>query len=99
LYLGDCFNACTAPTVDELAQRLNLHPSFLSRAFKVVTGYRLSHVLRSRQLAEAERLLATTNLPIGDIARYAGFGTANTLFRRFRKHAGITPAQYRRSQR
>jgi AraC-like DNA-binding protein len=97
-YLDECFRVGTAPRVDELARRLELHPSVLSRTFHSATGRRLSSVLKAAQIVEAKRLLATTTLPMGDVARRAGFGTPNTLFRQFRQHVGVTPDRYRRAR-
>jgi len=96
-YLLHCFERCTAPRVDELAQRLGTHPSALSRRFKSATGRRLSAVLKERQVEEAKRLLGSTNLNTRAIASRAGFGTVNTLFRLFRTHVGHTPEEYRLS--
>jgi AraC-like DNA-binding protein len=96
-YLQYCFAACTPPRVDELAHFLRMHPSALSRHFKAKTGRKLSTVLRERQIGEAKRLLAFTRMRTSDVARRAGFGTPNTLFRVFRVHVGVTPEEFRRA--
>ena len=93
--MHDCFAGGTSLRVDEVAQQLHLHPSYLSRRFKAVTGMRLGAYLKERQIAEAQRLLVTTDLDMEMIARHAGLGTANTLFRVFRTRVGMTPLQYR----
>ncbi|HYK02557.1 MAG TPA: helix-turn-helix transcriptional regulator [Thermoanaerobaculia bacterium] len=95
-YVRYCFEARTALRVDELASRLHMHPSALSRGFKSRTGQRLARTLKDLQLSEAKRLLATTSLPTRDVASRAGFGTPNTLFRLFRTRLGVTPESYRR---
>jgi AraC-like DNA-binding protein len=74
-----------------------MHPSALSRRFKSETGTNLSVVLKERQVVEAKRLLSLTRMSTCDVARHAGFGTANTLFRIFRTRVGVTPEQYRRT--
>jgi AraC-like DNA-binding protein len=94
-YLEQCFQIGTAPRVDELAQRLRVHPSVLSRKFRLATGRSLSSVLKDSQIAEAKRLLRSTELPLREVALRAGFGTPNTLFRVFRTRVGVTPAEYR----
>lgn len=98
-YVRYCFDARTAARVDELALRLHMHPSALSRDFKSRTGSRLARTLKDLQLAEAKRLLATTLLPTRDVACRSGFGTQNTLFRVFRIRLGVTPERYRRGAR
>jgi AraC-like DNA-binding protein len=97
-YILECFQRQTSPRVDELAFRLTIHPSVLSRNFRAKTGRLLSAVLKERQLEEARRLLIGTTLPMHDVARRAGFGTPNTMFRLFRR-LGITPQEYRRRSR
>ena len=98
VYVRHCFRECTSPRVDELARLLELHPSVLSRKFRLRTTRRLSQVLKERQIEEAKSLLRTTDEDMRSIARHAGFGTINTLFRLFRKFVGVTPQQYRRTR-
>lgn len=95
-YVVHCFSHCTPPRVDELARALDTHPSVLSRTFSAQTGRRLSAVLKERQIEEAKRLLRGTNCNMHSVARRAGFGTSNTLFRIFRTRVGVTPNRYRR---
>lgn len=96
-YARECFGARTAPRVDELAQRLGMHPSYLSRRFKASTGQLLSSVLKGYQIEEALRLLAQTAYGMDEIASRAGFGTRNTFFRFFKRAIGTTPQRYRAS--
>ena len=96
-YLEQCFQIGTAPRVDELAGRLRVHPSVLSRQFRLATGQSLSSVMKESQIAEAKRLLQSTELPLREVALRAGFGTPNTLFRVFRTRVGLTPAEYRKA--
>jgi AraC-like DNA-binding protein len=99
LYVTHCFELATPPRVDELARLLRVHPSVLTRSFYSQTGQHLSVVLKRHQLDEAKRLLITTDLPLGEIARRAGFGTINTFFRLFRTHVGCTPGNFRKGHR
>jgi AraC-like DNA-binding protein len=98
-YVIGCFATGTAPRVDELARQLGMHPDALSRSYKSATGCHLSVVLKDAQIEEAKRLLRGTYLTLAEVARRAGFGTPNTLFRTFRVRVGMTPDQYRRSAR
>lgn len=47
----------------------------------------------------AAQILANSRLPLAEIARLAGFRSANYLHRRFRAATGKTPEQYRASRR
>ena len=60
-----------------------------------IVGMPLREYLRKKQLDEAERLLTTTPLEVGEIAMCTGFGTESTFFRCFRKVYGMTPGQFR----
>jgi transcriptional regulator GlxA family with amidase domain len=53
-----------------------------------VTQYRLSH---------AQRLLATTDLKILDVALASGFGSASRFYQVFMAMCGLTPRDYRAS--
>jgi AraC family transcriptional regulator len=44
-------------------------------------------------------MLALTDLPLSDIALAAGFFDQSHLTRHLREFAGVTPAEYRWSQR
>lgn len=94
-YVLECFRLNTSPRVDELARKLQVHPSFLSRHFKTSTGRRLSAALKEHQIAEAKRLLSHTSMTIDQIAAQAGFGTRNTFYRYFKRVVGTTPQRYR----
>lgn len=94
-YLNHCFAQGATVRASELAAEMSLSPSTLSRRFARETGTSLSFYLKSAQLAHAQDLLKTTDLPLTAIARAAGFGTANTLFTAFRRHLGTTPSAFR----
>lgn len=82
-------------TVDDVAEACGLGRHHLMASFRRVCGLTLwEHVTRLR-LAEARRLLATTDLPILAISERAGFGSVSRLYGAFRRYNGMTPAQYR----
>ncbi len=53
----------------------------------------------AQRLNVAHTLLASSDLPIGDIAQQCGFSSASHLIRTFRKKHGTTPAKWRKIQR
>jgi len=55
--------------------------------------------LAELRLAAAEHLLASTDLPIVEIALRCGQGDQAALTRQMRRQRGVTPAAYRRTQR
>jgi AraC-like DNA-binding protein len=60
-----------------------------------IVGMPLHAYLRKKQLAEAERLLTTTPLPVSQIALHAGFGTPSTFRRCFKEAYGVPPGAFR----
>lgn len=48
-------------------------------------------------MVQARRLLAVTDLPVGDIGRQAGFPDAGYFARTFGKVHGMSPTSWRRS--
>lgn len=88
----------TPPHVNELAVRLGVSPSQLSRKFAREVGLPASTYLKGRRVACAQRLLTDQSLTVEEIARRCGFGTATTFHRWFARATGMTPGDFRRSR-
>lgn len=86
-----------ALTCERLAAELGISRTFLARLLKRETDKSYLHHLHRRRVAEAERLLATTGLPIKEIAFLAGYasntGRLDIHFKRFHR---TTPTEWRR---
>jgi AraC family transcriptional regulator, melibiose operon regulatory protein len=95
LYLRECYERRSPARGDEFARQLDLTREHLARVATGVLGIPLRDFLRSRQLAYAERLLATTSLSTVQVAEAAAFGTHPTFYRAFKAAYGMTPGQYR----
>jgi AraC-like DNA-binding protein len=63
--------------------------------FKQATGMSLLAYLTQVRLAEAVRLLRETDASIAEIASQIGFADQSYFDRRFRRHFGCTPVEYR----
>jgi len=50
-------------------------------------------------MAEARQLLETTDLPVDEVARRAGFGSAVSLRQHLHAAVGVAPLAYRRTFR
>jgi len=82
---------------DDLASTLGTNTTTLSKAVKAVTGNTLMDYIRRMQLDEARRRLnGRPELTIEAIAADCGFNTRSTFYNLFRKHYGISPAEYRK---
>lgn len=67
--------------------------------FKAATGQTPGEAILSRQLEEAQRMLAQTELSITLVAEQSGFGSSSDFSRRFRLLQGKSPSEYRRDAR
>ncbi|MBC7769394.1 MAG: helix-turn-helix transcriptional regulator [Phycisphaerales bacterium] len=80
-----------------LARVAGLSVFHFSRAFKRENGRSPYAFVLDERIKRAKFLLATTRLPLADIARQCGFNSASQFATSFRRHAGIAPSCYRRS--
>jgi AraC family transcriptional regulator, arabinose operon regulatory protein len=81
--------------VPGLAREVAISPSRLSHLFKQETGEPVMGAVIRLRLDQAARLLEHTVDDIGAIAREVGFGSPYYFSRRFRRHFGMSPRQYR----
>jgi AraC family transcriptional regulator of adaptative response / DNA-3-methyladenine glycosylase II len=82
--------------VDALAARLGIGARQLRRLFLRHLGATPIAVAKTRRLHFAKKLIDETNLPMGRIARAAGFGSVRRFNAAFRQTYKRTPSQIRR---
>jgi AraC-like DNA-binding protein len=82
-----------------LAAIAGLSVYHFARAFKQSAGVTPHHYLVKRRIERAQEMLARTELPLPEIALTTGFSDQSHLARHFRQMLGVTPGQFRRSQR
>lgn len=82
-------------TLDFLADRAGLSPSYFSRRFRMVTGTRMKEYLIYVRLSHAETELLSTSHTITEIAMNNGFSDSNYFKDAFRKMYGQSPRAYR----
>ncbi|SPL88742.1 Transcriptional regulator, AraC family [[Actinomadura] parvosata subsp. kistnae] len=85
--------------VTEPAARALMSRRTFARAFKSATGASPHAWLLAQRLDRAEHLLETTDLPIEEVARRVGYGSATVLRERFVAGRGVAPRDYRRAFR
>lgn len=84
------------PRIRELAAAAGVHPDHLARTFRVRFGVSIGVYVRRLRLDWAATRLDGTDAPIVEIALAAGFADQSHFTRAFKRHRGLTPAQYRR---
>ncbi|WP_157987536.1 helix-turn-helix domain-containing protein [Jiangella endophytica] len=83
-------------TVEDVARAVGRHHDHLMSSFRRVCGLTLwEYVIRLR-LSEAQRLLATTDLPILAVCHRSGFSSVSRMYEAFHRYNGQTPSAYRK---
>jgi len=86
-------------SVDSLAEIAGISVPHLNRRFRHLLRLSPMEYVHSLRIQEAQRLLITTDQPVGDIAVATGFYDQSHFTKRFRKSTGITPLRYRKRYR
>lgn len=86
-------------SLEHLASDLHLSPYYVSHLFRKDMGYSITEYLMVKRIQEACLLLSTTNLPIQTIGKKIGLKSDSYFSQLFKKNTGMTPNQYRKSQR
>jgi len=84
--------------VKDAAAEVNLHPGYLQRIFKERMGCTLMAYLTDLRIEKAKMLLFRTDLPVIDIPDYIGINSREYFSALFKKHVGLSPAEYRRTR-
>lgn len=80
--------------VSRAADLLGLSVAYLSKYFKQQTGVNLLNYLNSLRIDYAKKLMDEEQITVAEAADRAGFESANTFIRLFKKYAGDTPGNY-----
>jgi transcriptional regulator GlxA family with amidase domain len=83
-------------SVPVLAGRAAMSTRSFARRFKDETGTTPHHWVLAQRVALAEELLEAGDLPVEEVARRCGFGSATMLRHHFGRLRGTAPTRYRR---
>jgi AraC family transcriptional regulator, transcriptional activator of pobA len=83
-------------SIAQYAKALSVTPARLRAACLEVTGKPPARVLEDRLLLEAKRNLTYTNMTVAETGYYLGFADPAYFSRFFSKHAGESPATFRK---
>jgi transcriptional regulator GlxA family with amidase domain len=83
-------------TLSELGERFHVSVYHLERLFRAQTGYAIGRYRLLCRIAAAREFLATTEMPVGEIAEKVGIGDSSNFSRYFRRETGYTPQEYRK---
>ena len=83
----------------EAARACNLTPAYFSRLFKAHMRMGFAEYLQGHRLNLAAQLIASTDLPIAQVAYRVGIASPAHLSRSFADRFGMTPSHYRHRAR
>ena len=84
-------------SLDFLADKFFITPSYFSKIFKKLSGSTFTDYLNGVRIKEAQRLLHETNLSIAQIAKKVGFSSSTHFGRIFKNHMGLSPLSYKKA--
>lgn len=84
-------------TVPDLAARSLMSERTFARRFRAETGTTPAAWITRQRLTRAQELLERTEVPIDEVARLSGFGTAAVLRHHFARSLSTSPQAYRRT--
>ena len=92
-YIGSHLNQQIS--LDEIAQKAFVSPSYLSTLFKEQTGENFMDYIIRQRINEAKRLLRTTGMSVSDVASSVGYADPRHFSKVFQKQVGMKPSEYR----
>ncbi len=85
------------PTVQYLAENLNLSPSYLSDMLRSLTGENAQQHIHHKLIEKAKELLSTTDLTVAEVAYKLGFEHPQSFSKLFKTKAKLSPLAFRQS--
>ncbi|MEO3405040.1 helix-turn-helix transcriptional regulator [Mucilaginibacter sp. CAU 1740] len=85
------------PTVEMLAEALNLSPRYLSDMLRSLTGQGALQHIHEKLTEKAKDYLAGTAFSVAEIAYQLGFEHPQSFHKLFKKRTQISPLEYRQS--
>ena len=86
-------------TLNNMANQLNVNPSYLSSLFKKECGCTLTEYVNNKRIEYSLGLLRKTDKLVHEIAFDCGIQDTNYFIKLFKKITGQTPSQYRKHNR
>jgi len=86
-------------TIETIGREVGLHPNYAMSLFRKAFGTTLIDYLTQHRVSHAQRLLATTDQKIVDVALNSGFGSISRFNDAFRRACSCSPRDYRSQHR
>ncbi|MBD2701237.1 helix-turn-helix transcriptional regulator [Spirosoma sp. BT702] len=85
------------PTVQSIADALNVSPNYLSGLLKVLTGQSTQQHIHDKLIEKAKEKLSTTDLSVSEIAYTLGFEHSQSFSKLFKSKTTLSPLEFRQS--
>lgn len=85
------------PTVQYIADTLNMSPGYLSGSLKMLTGQSTQQHIHDKLIDKAKEKLSTTNLSVSEIAYELGFEHPQSFSKLFKTKTELSPLEFRQS--
>jgi YesN/AraC family two-component response regulator len=82
-------------SLQAVAERVSLHPRYVSQLFKEETGVNFVEYVNKRRIEAAALLIKSTDLNVEQIAARVGFNTPAYFIKKFKEAYGVTPKTYK----
>jgi len=86
-------------TVEDVSRHVGLHPNYAMGLFKRGIGTTIVDYITKHRVSHAQRLLATTDTKIVEVALSSGFASTSRFNAAFRQECGCPPREYRQQHR
>jgi AraC-like DNA-binding protein len=94
---GDDLAIKGLPTVQHIADMLNVSPNYLSGLLKVLTGQSTQQHIHNKLIEKAKEKLSTTVLSVSEIAYELGFEHPQSFSKLFKMKTNFSPLDFRQS--
>ncbi|GAA4340188.1 helix-turn-helix domain-containing protein [Mucilaginibacter gynuensis] len=85
------------PSVQQIADDLNVSPRYLSDMLRVLTGQNAQQHIHNKLIEKAKDILSSTNLTIAEIAYQLGFEHPQSFNKLFKRKTNVSPLEFRQS--
>ncbi|WP_316830098.1 helix-turn-helix transcriptional regulator [Pedobacter aquatilis] len=85
------------PTVQYLAEKLNVSPSYLSDMLRSLTGQNAQQHIHNKLIEQAKEKLSTTSLSVSEVAYHLGFEHPQSFNKLFKTKTKLSPLEFRRT--
>ncbi|MDR6967756.1 AraC-like DNA-binding protein [Flavobacterium arsenatis] len=94
---GDKVQQFGLPTVQYLAEQLNISSNYLSDMLRNLTGQNAQQHIHGKLIEKAKEILTTTSLSVGEIAFSLGFEHPQSFSKLFKSKTNVSPLAFRSS--